>query len=64
MIDNVRKHLASWKKNNLSMDGRATLIKSCAKAMLFYTISAFKLYNKINKDVDPIKVKFLEANEQ
>lgn len=60
LVDKVRMSLSSWQANNMSMAGRATLVKIYAEIMPTYTMDTFILHNQINEDLIRLKRYFSE----
>lgn len=62
LVDKLRGALTNWKVYNLSMAGKATLIKeikACFESLLTNVMTIFKLLNVSNDEMDASKDKFL-----
>lgn len=49
--DSIRNRMNSWKNKLLSQGGKEVLLKAVSMAMPSYTMSRFKLSNKLYKEV-------------
>ncbi|XP_058769032.1 uncharacterized mitochondrial protein AtMg01250-like [Vicia villosa] len=49
VVKNIRRRLSSWKGRNISMGGRVTLINSVLNSIPIFTLSFFKIPEKIAK---------------
>ncbi|KAM0061725.1 putative RNA-directed DNA polymerase [Helianthus debilis subsp. tardiflorus] len=61
VIDTIKRRLASWKANTLSMGGRLTLIKSVLASLPVYYLSLYKAPVKITDQIEKLMRKFLWA---
>ncbi|KAH0972690.1 hypothetical protein GBA52_024846 [Prunus armeniaca] len=52
LVDKVSQRLAAWKRNLLSMAGRATLIQAVTAAIHVYSMQTAKLHMSTCKDLD------------
>ncbi|KAJ0936462.1 putative RNA-directed DNA polymerase [Helianthus annuus] len=61
VIDTIKRRLASWKANSLSMGGRLTLIKSVLASLPVYYLSLYKAPNKATDQMEKLMRNFLWA---
>ena len=59
MLDRVKKKLARWKANLLSMDGRVVLIQASSSTIPNYVMQYASLPNKILNGIDRVNRNFL-----
>lgn len=59
VLDRVKKELASWKANLLSMAGRMVLIQASSSTIPTYVMQNVQLPNKILKGIDRVNRNFL-----
>ncbi|OMO68562.1 reverse transcriptase [Corchorus capsularis] len=59
LVDRVKKRLASWKANSLSLAGRATLVQSVTSSMPVYTMQTSKLPSSVTNQIDSLNRDFL-----
>ncbi|KAJ0910951.1 putative RNA-directed DNA polymerase [Helianthus annuus] len=61
VIETIKRRLASWKANSLSMGGRLTLIKSVLTSLPVYYLSLYKAPNKVTDQMEKLMRNFLWA---
>ena len=59
MLDRVKKKLAGWKANLLSIDGRVVLIQASSSTIPNYVMQYASLPNKILNGIDRVNRNFL-----
>lgn len=59
VLDRVKKKLAGWKANLLSMAGRLVLIQASSSAILSYVMQNSLLPNRILNGIDRVNMDFL-----
>ena len=59
VLDRVKKKLASWKANLLSMAGRKVLIQASSSTIPTYVMQSVQLPDKILKGIDRVNRNFL-----
>ena len=56
--EQVTKRVMGWKEKNISKAGREVLIKMVAQAILTYSMSMFKISNKICDNINSALAKY------
>ena len=59
ILDRVKRKLAGWKANLLSMAGRAVLIQASSSTILAYVMQSYLLPEKVLEGLDRVNKKFL-----
>lgn len=59
MLERIQNKLECWKKENISLGGRITLIKAAFSNLLVYIMSLFKMLTKITHQVEKLQRDFL-----
>lgn len=59
VVEKVFKRLASWKRSNISLGGKITLIKGALSNILVYYMSLFKMPIKVGSAIKKLQRDFL-----
>ncbi|KAI3797458.1 hypothetical protein L1987_32715 [Smallanthus sonchifolius] len=59
VVNKIKERLTSWKAKTLSFGGRLTLVKAVLGSLPLYFLSMFKAPNKIIKELETIRRRFL-----